>query len=261
MLSATSAIALYSRQTSRLQTAVTNDAQVKRETDYFAANISKIKTAADLVKNPRLLAVATKAFGLSDMAYAKAFLVKLMDGGLTNSKSMANTLVDSRFKSFVETFNFGDLGAATTLISARMDGVVTNYRRQVLEDRAGEANPAAKLALYFQRQAPHIDSGMDFLADKALSQFVQTALNMPAVPLASSEALRNAASLIEKRIDFDALKTPAGVQKLTSRFAAMWDMKNPSQDTGSGSLASLLNSSSGTTYSTLLQIQKKYASF
>ncbi len=258
MLSATSAISLYTRQASRLEKAVANDAQVKRETEYFLANISSIKTAADLVKNPRLLNVATKAFGLSDMAYAKAFLTKLMDGGLTNSKSMANTMVDRRFRAFVETFNFGDLKQATTLISARMQGVVDNYKRQVLEDRAGATNPAARLALFFQRQAPNIDSGMDFLADKALTQFVQTALAMPAAPLSTNEALRSAAAMIERRIDFDDLKTPAGVEKLTKRFAAMWDLTNPT-DNGANALTSLLGTSSSTTYSTLLQLQRKYS--
>lgn len=257
MLSAVSAVQLYLRQTERLQKAVSDDPQVRRETDYFLANISSIKSARDLVANPRLLAVATTAFGLNDMAYAKAFLTKLMDDGLDKPDSLANKLVDKRFRALVEAFNFGDLGAVTTLISARMDAVVANYRRQILEDRAGVVNPAARIALYFQRQAPALNSGMEFLADKALYQFARTTLDLPATPIQSEEGLKAAAKVIENRINLAELKTTAGVDKLASRFAAMWDIANPSAQSPPLGL-SPLSGPAGISLSTLLQMQNKF---
>jgi hypothetical protein len=259
MLNAVSAINMYSRQLDRLQKVVADDPQVKRETEYFLGKISSVKSAEDLVKDTRLLTVATKAFGLSDMAYAKAFLVKLMNGGLADTESMANTMVDRRFRTFVETFNFGDLGEFATSFSGRMTKVAEAYKRQVLEDRAGEANPAAKLALYFQRKAPELQSGVDFLADKALTQFVQTALNLPSARISSDEALQAAVNRIEEKVDFADLKTPAGIEKMISRFAAMWELKNPSETTTQTPL-SITGSSSGFSYATIMNLQKLISS-
>jgi hypothetical protein len=259
MLNAVSAINMYSRQLDRLQKVVADDPQVKRETEYFLSKIASVKSADDLVKDTRLLTVATKAFGLSDMAYAKALLVKMMNGGLADSGSMANTMVDRRFKAFVETFNFGDLGEFATSFSGRMTNVAEAYKRQVLEDRAGEANPAARLALYFQRKAPDLRGGIDFLADKALTQFVQTALNLPTAPVSSDEALQAAVNRIEEKVDFADIKTPAGIEKMISRFAAMWEMKNPSQATTQTPL-SILGNSSGFSYATLMNLQKLISS-
>ena len=104
---------------------------VKRETDYYLANITKVKSIDEFVNNDRLFKYAMKAFGLSDMDYAKAFMVKALKEGVSDPDSFANKLTDKRYADFVAAFNFQKRGeTATTYTPARQD-VTQNYVLQV----------------------------------------------------------------------------------------------------------------------------------
>ncbi|TIR43652.1 MAG: DUF1217 domain-containing protein, partial [Mesorhizobium sp.] len=70
---------------------------VKRDTDYYLANIGNVKSIDDFVNNTRLFNYAMKAYGLEDMAYAKAFMVKALKEGVSDSDSFANKLSDKRY--------------------------------------------------------------------------------------------------------------------------------------------------------------------
>ena len=56
-------------------------AQLQRDTDYFLENISKVKTAEDLVSDRQLLSVALGAFGLQDDLDNKYFLKRVLGDG------------------------------------------------------------------------------------------------------------------------------------------------------------------------------------
>ena len=81
---------------------------------YYNANIGKVKSVSDLVNNYKLLSYATQAFGLSDMTYAKALLTKVLTSDLTDSKSVANQLNDSRYVAFAKAFSFNTDGSIKT---------------------------------------------------------------------------------------------------------------------------------------------------
>lgn len=82
-----------------------------RETKYYQETISSIKTVEDFIGNTRVFNYAMKAFGLEDMAFAKAYMRKVLEGGIEDKKSFANRLNDDRFVKFVETFNFAKVGS------------------------------------------------------------------------------------------------------------------------------------------------------
>jgi hypothetical protein len=103
----------------------------KRDTDYYLANIGSVKTIDDFVKNTRLFTYAMKAFGLGDMAYAKAFMVKALKEGVSDSDSFANKLSDKRYAEFVKAFNFAALGENATSYNPAQQGVTNNYGVQV----------------------------------------------------------------------------------------------------------------------------------
>src|SRR5882757_6531289 len=67
---------------------------VSRETAYYLANIGKVTTVDDFLKDYRLYSYAMKAYGLSDMTYAKAFMRKVLTEGTSSSTSFANKLSD-----------------------------------------------------------------------------------------------------------------------------------------------------------------------
>ena len=100
---------------------------VARESAYFQQNIGKVTSIEDFVKDDRLFKFAMKAFGLSDMDYAKAFMVKAMKEGVADPDSFANKLTDKRYAEFVATFNFASRDERTTNYVEAADGVVDRY--------------------------------------------------------------------------------------------------------------------------------------
>ena len=104
---------------------------VKRETEYYLANIGKVKSIDDFLKNDRLFKYAMKAHGLEDMAYAKAFMKKALTEGIANPESFANKLSDKRYAEFVKTFNFAAYGELATTYSHAQHGIPQNYAMQV----------------------------------------------------------------------------------------------------------------------------------
>jgi hypothetical protein len=199
--------------------------QVAREAAYYLANIGNVKSIDDFLGNKRLFTFAMKAFGLQDMTYAKAFMRKVLTEGIDKTNSFANTLSDKRYEKFAEAFNFARYGATTTIFDRTRQGTVDQYVRQTLEEDAGAQSEGVRLALYFQRSAATIESGYSILADPALLKVVQTTLGIAAAT--SSMDIDRQAQMITAKLDLDDLKDPAKLNKFLARFAALWDMNNP----------------------------------
>ena len=84
---------------------------VARDTEYYLENISNVTSVDDFLADDRLYRYAMKAHGLEDMTYAKAFMRKALEEGIDDPQSFANSLADSRYREFVEVFNFQRYGA------------------------------------------------------------------------------------------------------------------------------------------------------
>lgn len=208
--------------------AVAKDPQVKRETDYYLANIRNIKSVDDFMGNDRIYRYAMKAFGLEEMTYAKAFIRKALTEGIDSNDSFANRLADTRYKDLVDAFNFKRYGETTTVFTRTQQGTVDRYVRQTLEVQAGQTNDAVRLALYFQRKASTVTTPYSLLADKALLKVTQVMLGLPEA--SGSLAIERQADLISKKLNFEDLKDPAKLDKLLTKFAARWDMDNAQPD-------------------------------
>lgn len=197
---------------------------VQRETEYYLENIGKVKSIDEFVGDRRLFAYAMKAHGLEDMTYAKAFMVKVLEGGVDDDDSFANSLSDTRYKEFAETYNFVRHGETATVFTRAQQGTVDDYMRQTLEEDAGSSSEAVRLALYFERKAPDITSMYEILADTALSKVVRTTLGLP-----DSFALLDIdkqVEFLESKIDIEDFAEPEALSKLITRFTSMWDVEN-----------------------------------
>ena len=246
---------MYSRNLPQSQAMTAADPTVSRQTSYFLANIKNVKTSSDFVNNYQLFSYAMQAYGLSDMIYAKAYMQKIMDGGVQNSTSLANQLTDPRFKAFAEAFDFGDLGASTTQNDTSNTNTTNAFIEQTLENNVGQQNQGAQIALYFQRQAPHITSAAQIMGDKALFQFVQTAFGVPTFSATTDAAISDEKAIINSKVPMADLGDPTKVQKMITRFSALWDLKNSNAAASSPALAVLSgNASGGNSASSLLQI-------
>ncbi|OYW61939.1 MAG: flagellar biosynthesis protein FlgF [Rhizobiales bacterium 17-65-6] len=201
-----------------------SDPVVARETEYYKENISSIKTVEDFVGNYRIFNYAMKAFGLEDMAYAKAYMRKVLEGGVEDKDSFANRLNDDRFVNFAKTFNFATSGEATTSSTDVVQPVVDKYLRQTLEENAGNEDQGVRLALYFERAAPDVKSAYGILADSALTEVVKTVFNLPSEMSSADIELQR--KMIDKVLDIEDLQDPEKLQKMIQRFTVMWDATN-----------------------------------
>ncbi len=217
------------------------DPSVQRETAYYQSKVSSIKTIDDFVNDTRVLTYALKAWGLEDMSYAKGLIKKVLEGGLDDPRSLGNTLASGRFKEFASVFNFKSYGRATMAFDKPQKNTVDNYVRQRVEADQGDANPALRLALYFQRKAPTIKSAIYILADTNLLKVVQTTLNIPSATANSS--LDAQMSLINQKMNVADLQDPTKLNKFLQRFAVAYDAAH---GTPGVSAASVMQGGGGT---------------
>lgn len=216
---------------------VSKEPLVERETAYYKENIGTVKSIDDFMADTRLFNYAMKAYGLEDMAYAEAFVRKILTEGVVSDDAMANKLTDKRYKEFATTFDFAAKGDKATDTRAAQQGVIDKYMRQTLETEAGSQNEGVRLALYFQRKAPNISNAYEILGDKALLSMVQATFGWPSTM--SNADIDKQAKMIADRIDFDKMSDPDYVSKFISRFTAMYEMNNPTASSPA-SIASLL---------------------
>lgn len=202
---------------------------VKLETEYYRENFSKIETIDDFLDDTRVFRYAMTAFGLADLAYAKGYIRKVLEGGILDPRSLANRTDDGRILEFARTFDFDTFGETTMQRAATGSGLIDRYVRQTLETEAGLENEGVRLALYFERAGANLESGLEALADPALAKVIRTALGLPN-EFGAADIDRQAA-VIEDRIDLASLSDPEEMERFLTRFAALYDATNtPAND-------------------------------
>ncbi len=251
----TTTIASYlaiSQNLARYQTMTASESAVKTASEYYAANIGNVKTVDDLVGNYRLLSYALNAFGLGDQINSTALIKQVLAGGVSDPKSLANTLPNQQWKAFATAFNFGDKGAASISSSTAIQTTTRDYVEQQLESGQGQQNVGVQLALYFQRVAPTVTNAYGLLADANLLQVVQTIFGLP--PSTTASSIDAQAASIQKLMPLSDLQNPAKLLQLTERFTAMYDLNygGASGSTSSLSVAGSTASNSASAASTIL---------
>lgn len=247
-----------SKNLSRYQKLTAAEPAVSQATKYYQANIGKVTSAEQLVKNTRLFNYVMNAFGLGDMTYAKKMIQTALEQGLTGSKALAVKLNNPKITALVKVFDFATYGGATTQQTEAQKGVVDKYVMQTLEKNQGQSNAGVQLALYFRDHASSITNGYSILADTNLLKVVQTALGIS--PNTSVQNVDTQAARFDKLLKYPDFQDSAKVQKFLERFAAQYDVQNPGAGTSSASLVlNLFNSSSSSSVtmsaSTLMSLQ------
>ena len=202
---------------------------VKSATDYYLANIGKVKTVADFVGNYRLFSYAMTAYGLGDMVSAKGLMTKVLDGGVTSSSALANTLSDPRYKAFATAFDFAGKGSAATSAASATTATTANYVEQTLETNEAKQNNGVALALYFKRNASSITSAYGLLGDSKMLTVVQTAFGIS--PTTGETDIDTQAAYLDKVLNIKDLQDPTKVEKLIERFTSQYDASSSSNVT------------------------------
>jgi hypothetical protein len=154
---------------------------VDRETQYYLANIGKVKSIDEFVDNDRLFKYAMKAFGLGDMDYARAFMKKALKEGVSDPDSFANKLTDKRYAEFVKAFNFEKLGDSATTYNGAQTDVPKNYSLQVnLGVLNTNFNFAAGETTYYLSHIGDVQSIDDLMGDQRLLDYAMATFGLDA---------------------------------------------------------------------------------
>jgi hypothetical protein len=239
--STTTAFLAVSQNLSRYQAITVAEPAVKTATAYYEANIGSVKSVSDLVGNYRLLSYALNAYGLGDQINAKGLITKVLEGGVSNPKSLANTLPNAQWKAFAAAFNFVDSGATPPSSTSTVKTTTSDYVEQQLESDQGGQDVGVQLALYFQRVAPTVTNEYGILADPNLLQVAATIMG-----LSPSAAADLQPQTLSELMPISDLQDPAKLNQLTERFTAMYDYTyGPSSGATSGLTVDSGNSSPG----------------
>ena len=153
---------------------VAQQTAVKREADYYEANIGKVKSVDDFLKNDRLYRYAMKAYGLEDMTYAKAFMRKVLDSDLMDSASFANKLTDARYRQFAAAFSFKNGESVIAQSPNQTDDLVELYTASVNK----QATSVAEETRYYNAAIGYVRNVNDLLNNDRLRTYVFTAFGI-----------------------------------------------------------------------------------
>lgn len=167
----------YSYITRNLKQSLTRVEQqpdVAREAAYYKAHIGKVKTVDEFMKDYRLYHYATKAYGLEDMAYAKAFMKKVLESDLNDSNSFVNKLVDKRYREFAAAFSFNGTGTPVAQSENQTDEMIGLYTAT----KKSQVDTLISDSAYYSAQIGKISSADQLLNDDRLRNYVYSAFGI-----------------------------------------------------------------------------------
>lgn len=140
---------LLSRTVDAQKAIIARDPAVERASQHVREAIGGLETADDLMSDYQLLSTALSAFGLEEDIGKTAFIRKVLESDISDSKSFANRLSDKRYRALAEAFGFASGEARPADLAER---VVSRHVDAELERRIGTVDGNLRLALNAQRE-------------------------------------------------------------------------------------------------------------
>jgi Protein of unknown function (DUF1217) len=189
---------------------------VKRAVDAFTAGIKSAKTLQQLLANPAVMQVLLTANGLADQIPYTALAQKTLQSNLSDPKSLANRLTDTRWKPVVQTYDFANKGLAVIQDPKVISTLADAYAEVSWRNSLDASTPGLSNALTFRKNASTIKSVDQILGDPVMRKVVTTALGLPLEiafqPLAAQE------KAISTRLDITKFKDPKYVESFVQRY-------------------------------------------
>lgn len=140
---------ILQRTETRQIEALAKDSVIQRSTQYFRDNARSDMTAEDLVGDYKMLSVALGAFGLEADLPNKAFIRKILESDVGDSKSLVNRLSDKRYLRLARAMQLGETGIDPAQVSQRVSEA---YLQREYERRVGDGDESLRLALNARRE-------------------------------------------------------------------------------------------------------------
>lgn len=155
---------------------------VKAETDYYKANIGKVKSIDDLLGNQRLLRIAMSAYGLNADTEDPRTIRTMLAGGVSDPESPANKLENKSYANFVAAFNFVEHGASTTTRDAVQKDTLKLYTMKTESGLFASSKYFIDTETsYYLSKVGDIKSIDDLMADKRLLNYALAAYGIDPV--------------------------------------------------------------------------------
>jgi hypothetical protein len=172
---------------------------VDKEIQYFKDKAPKLQSMDDLFKDQRLLRFIASAYSLDDEVQYPARLRKVLESKLTDPNSLANKMVDPRYKEMANDLLLGDFGVVVLHTDSTISKVVGRYVQNEYEKDLGKTNPALREASYFLRKIGNIKDSLSILGDGVLRNVVTYTLDLP--PQIAFQSVEKQQALIDARLD------------------------------------------------------------
>lgn len=157
-----------------------------RDQQYYLANIGKVTSVDQFVNNYRLLSYATTAFGLQDLGNATAFLKKILESDLSDPKSFANQLSDTRYRAFAKAYQFTAKGLVTSTAQVQTSTQLSDVTTRYAAASTASADDQTTATTYFQAKIGKVTSVAALESDPQLYNYVLTAYGIdPTTPVAT----------------------------------------------------------------------------
>lgn len=159
----------YAADLSKTLSRISSQSDVSSAAKYYQDNIGKVTSVDDFLNNQRLFSYAMAAYGLSDMAYAKAFMKKVLTSNLSDSSSFVNKLTDPRFLAFAKAYQFSTDGTiAQQAVTAQNTNDEDDTINLYTQAQVNKATAAQTEATYYQANIGNITSVDQLMANPRL---------------------------------------------------------------------------------------------
>ena len=208
----------YSNNFAHSLARISAEPTVARDQAYYDANIGKVKTVDQFVNNYQLFTHAMTAFNLQDLGDAKGLMKKVLESDLSDPRSFANSLSDTRYAAFAKAFQFSTKGAVVSTAQAQTsDQQQTTTLRYALSSTASAANQKIATA-YYNAHIGAVTSVSDLEKDKQLDAYVRTAYG-----LASSVSDNTIAAAMESDLSDPKSAANLSTHSTLKALAATYD--------------------------------------
>ncbi|MCY0095540.1 DUF1217 domain-containing protein [Hoeflea ulvae] len=137
MITSYQSYTFYTRDMNETLRRAAADPIVTREAQYYRDTIGSITSVDEFLADDRVYAYAMKAYGLEEMAYAKAFIRKVLESDLTDTGSFANLLTDVKYKNLAAAYDFGSTVTSEIVqTTSQIDDLVDTYERSIQNNDA-----------------------------------------------------------------------------------------------------------------------------
>jgi hypothetical protein len=219
-------------------------ADVKTAIAAFTKAVNSAKSVTQLLGNSAVMNVLLTANGMSDQIGYTALATKALTSDLNDSRSLVNTISDTRWKTLAQTYNFAANGLNSIQNTTAIAKIADAYATAIWQKNEDSVTPGLSNALAFKTQASSITSVDQILGNTMMRTVVTTALGVPAQ--IAFQSLNAQEKAISSRLDVTKFQDPKFVDSFVQRYLIATGANSSSSGTATASLMSLAVKAQGT---------------